>query len=108
MKTYAQICLERANNVTDGPWYYGHMDEDYPFADIDSAEGAIAENVHLENASFIIHSRIDVVELANRLNLAIGTIKALVDNGDGDCYGAGNCAHCKAILILEELKRPLE
>ncbi len=107
MTTFTQQILERAEKATPGPWHICHLDEDVTFLDIDAPlNSSIAESVHAPDAIFIAHSRVDLVEACKRLERAIGTIKALVDNGD--CYGGDDCDHCEAILTLEELERPLE
>ena len=115
-KTYAQQCLERAEKATPGPWHIGHMNESYPFADVDDSEGmSIGEEIHLDSATFIAHSRTDVVELAKRLERAINIVRAITKlkprwDDKGLFYKPTDIDPVKQIATeaLEELERPLE
>jgi len=106
-KTYAQQCLERAEKATPGPWHIGHMNE---------SEGmSIGEEIHLDSATFIAHSRTDVVELAKRLERAINIVRAITKlkprwDDKGLFYKPTDIDPVKQIATeaLEELERPLE
>ncbi len=93
MKTYAQICLERAEKATSATnwksaddWYHDHR-VGYPIHGSGLNDDA--------DAKFLAHSRVDVVELARRLEKAIQYIK---DNDLERDY---------CIDLIEELERPL-
>ncbi len=74
VKSYADICLERASKATEGPW--STLQEEHEVHAISFTDAAgdplhIAQWIpQVENAEFIAHSRTDVVELANRLKRA--------------------------------------
>lgn len=94
-KTYADLCLERAEKATEGPWHdnkcgrnirnyahekklgkkfhiarYPHRTTDYP----------ISHEEHAANAEFIANARGDVPELARRLTRAIELIDSLSED----------------------------
>lgn len=77
MKTYAEVCIERAEKATEGPWHIGYVHEDET-ADIDGPNlEPIAEEVMPENCSFIVNARKDVPELARRLKAACEYLRAI-------------------------------
>lgn len=107
-KSYADICLERANKATEGPW---EVVSDLPSwavasfkgqTDVVSTKNRAYRAPHpnygceLYDAEFIAHSRTDIVELANRLKRAIAYLRRLEPpRGTADP------------TVADELERPL-
>lgn len=110
-KTYAQQCLERANEASPGPWgphESGHYFEDGPWQEIVCIplKKTICKRTHgtLIDMEFIQHARMDVVELAKRLDTALRVLKlTLAQNHDLDPEELRECEE-----FIEELERPLE
>lgn len=79
MKTYAEICLARANASTTGPWVASLDHNEWPKiigvkGHCEGCVGWLAPYLD-EDAEFIAHARTDVPELAIRLKTAIEIIK---------------------------------
>jgi hypothetical protein len=76
-KTYADICLERAEKATSGPWKMSgsgfNLEVSSPKENliIHSVNGHKAIRWHEVDVEFIAHSRTDVPELARRLKRAV-------------------------------------
>jgi hypothetical protein len=81
-KSYADICIERAEKATEGPWVRYH------YAAWDGIEGANRKDICCmsnsdweadgpiaDNIQFIAHAREDVPELAKRLKKCIARIR---------------------------------
>lgn len=77
MKTYAELCLERCEKATEGPWHTAHINEDDSrSADIEGPHNeCVADDVWDHDRNFIINARFDVPELARRLDAAILRLK---------------------------------
>jgi len=113
-KSYADICIERANVATEGPWFqFSSAHEGEPCNYIESDNGCVTTVfTGFENAKFIAHARTDVPELAKRLKLACEIIKELYDELV-EHYNRNNnrnkCPHCKiAFKYAEEVLKELE
>ncbi len=113
MKTYAQICLDRADKATPGPW---EAPEDiFPLIYCDNFQGAIAAGYDTEeNRQFIAHSRTDVVELAKRLEKAIVALRFYADRGKYANHNTEEAINLRidsgeiARDMISQLERPLE
>lgn len=88
-KTYAEECIERANAATEGPWIVYKTDfADHPDGiKSKSEDDIICGSIQYEQsgintketAEFIAHSRVDVPELARRLQLACQELRTIHD-----------------------------
>lgn len=90
-KTFPEICLERAEKASPGPWEPMHCDY---------ALGGFADD------KFIARARDDVPELCRRLERAIQTISMLLEMGE--CRQDEDCDHCVALQVIEELEAPID
>ena len=75
-KTYADECLERAEEATGGPWseyQYGVCSEKV-YNSVNERLNICGE-VKPRDAEFIAHSRTDVVELARKLKKACDRLR---------------------------------
>ena len=83
-KTFADICLERAEKATVGPWTHSstchqvnHVYSEHQGFIVSDLVGSIAKirsgryEFQKLNGEFIAHARTDVPELARRLNKSI-------------------------------------
>ncbi len=103
--SFAKRCLERAEKASPGPWRIGHMNEVYPFADVDDANGvSIAEEVSMNDAVFIAHSRVLVVELAMRLEKACKALRDCEVTEDNNGFARSYHPHR---ALADELERTI-
>lgn len=77
-KTYADLCLERAEKATEGPWKNFNAN-DGMFIENEThrvASTTVSYNSYLDG-EFIANARTDVPELAKRLNEATEELRRL-------------------------------
>ena len=82
MKTYADLCLERALKATEGPWKTykcsysnGEACGIDPLGGFDYSMDECHHPLSTENADFMSNARTDVPELARRLKIACEELK---------------------------------
>jgi hypothetical protein len=82
-KSYPEICLERAEKATPGPWKKDCNDDIHAFIEDEGDVCALLDAgfgyATSEDRQFIAAARTDVVELATRLRKAISLLR---DYGD--------------------------
>lgn len=92
MKTYAEMCIERAEKATPGPWvsgeFIGRVETEYQpdccefyncrlIVDLNYSSLCRSQDMEAFNCRFIAHAREDVPELANRLKKACDSLAIL-------------------------------
>lgn len=71
----------RAEAATAGPWHIGHISEIHDdVADIDSFDGAVADNVYgSQNLAFLVHARTDIPLLLEVIKIYEEALDAVCD-----------------------------
>lgn len=98
MKSYADICLERASRSTEGPWKYDYGNwevecdnfESDSYRDEVCSVGSVRDGINgrtnpinpTDDAEFIAHARTDVPELARRLKWACNYLRTCPESVD--------------------------